>query len=84
MSGDFTPDQKRYLEGFVSGLQAARAARGLAPVGGAPSASGRPHGGPDAPHLAAQDRQVAAGVDYIKLYAGPFRLSRGPSRACIC
>ncbi|MEA2997965.1 MAG: ferredoxin-nitrite reductase [Alphaproteobacteria bacterium] len=61
MSGDFTPDQKRYLEGFVSGLQAARAARGLAPVGGAPSASARPHGGPDAPHLAAQDRQVAAG-----------------------
>jgi ferredoxin-nitrite reductase len=61
MSGDFTPDQKRYLEGFVSGLQAARAARGLAPVGGAPSTSGRPHGGPDAPHLAAQDRQVAVG-----------------------
>src|SRR6202163_4166445 len=61
MSGDFTPDQKRYLEGFVSGLQAARAARGLAPVGGAPSASGRPHDGPDAPHLAAQDRQVVAG-----------------------
>jgi ferredoxin-nitrite reductase len=61
MSGDFTPDQKRYLEGFVSGLQAARAARGLAPVGGAPSTSGRLHGGPDAPHLAAQDRQVAAG-----------------------
>jgi len=61
MSGDFTPDQKRYLEGFVSGLQAARAARGLTPVGGASSASGRPHGGPDAPHLAAQDRQVAAG-----------------------
>jgi ferredoxin-nitrite reductase len=62
MSGDFTPDQKRYLEGFVSGLQAARAARGLVPVGGgAPSASGRQHGGPDAAHLAAQDRQVAAG-----------------------
>jgi ferredoxin-nitrite reductase len=61
MSGDFTPDQKRYLEGFVSGLQAARAVRGLAPVGGAPSGSGRQHGGPDAAHLAAQDRQVAAG-----------------------
>ena len=29
MSSDFTPDQKRYLEGFVSGLQAARAARRL-------------------------------------------------------
>ena len=28
MSGDFTPEQKRYLEGFVSGLQRARAPRG--------------------------------------------------------
>ena len=31
---DFTTDQKRYLEGFVSGVQTARAARGLAPIGG--------------------------------------------------
>jgi ferredoxin-nitrite reductase len=61
MSGDFTPDQKRYLEGFVSGLQAARAARGLAPVGSAASALARGPGGPDAAHIAAQDRQVAAG-----------------------
>ena len=29
MSGDFTPDQKRYLEGFVSGLSAARSSRGV-------------------------------------------------------
>ncbi len=28
MSSDFTPDQKRYLEGFASGIAAARAARG--------------------------------------------------------
>ncbi len=27
MSGDFTPEQKRYLEGFTSGLQAGRAVR---------------------------------------------------------
>ncbi len=27
MSGDFTPEQKRYLEGFTAGLQIARAAR---------------------------------------------------------
>jgi ferredoxin-nitrite reductase len=62
MSGDFTPDQKRYLEGFVSGLQAARAARGLAPIGGA-SAIGPAlsHTGPDAAHLAAQDRVLASG-----------------------
>ncbi len=29
MSGDFSPEQKRYLEGFLSGLQIARAGRGL-------------------------------------------------------
>ena len=37
MSGDFNPEQKRYLEGFVAGLQIAKAARGN---GGAPSAQG--------------------------------------------
>ncbi|MFL5040649.1 MAG: NirA family protein [Xanthobacteraceae bacterium] len=55
MSGDFAPDQKRYLEGFVSGLTAARAARGSAPAGSEPS-------GPDAAHVKAQDRVVAAGA----------------------
>jgi ferredoxin-nitrite reductase len=54
MSGDFTPEQKRYLEGFVSGLSAARAARGTAPVKSEPS-------GPDTMHLVAQDRAVSAG-----------------------
>ena len=58
MSSDFTPDQKRYLEGFASGLTAARAARGQipssAPGGGEPV-------GPDAIHIKAQDRTVAAG-----------------------
>jgi ferredoxin-nitrite reductase len=54
VSGDFTPEQKRYLEGFVSGLSAARAARGSAPVKTEPS-------GPDAIHLMAQDRAVATG-----------------------
>lgn len=55
MSGDFTPDQKRYLEGYVSGLTAARGARGVKPSGG-----GEPIG-PDAIHIAAQDRVIAAG-----------------------
>jgi len=53
MSGDFTPEQKRYLEGFVSGLSAARSARASAP----PSEPT----GPDAIHIKAQDRVVAAG-----------------------
>ena len=56
MSGDFSPDQKRYLEGFVSGLTAARATRGVLPGG----KGGEPTG-PDAIHLKAQDRVTAGG-----------------------
>jgi ferredoxin-nitrite reductase len=63
MSGDFTPEQKRYLEGFVSGLQIARAARGVSgnsrPAAAAPTTT-QPVG-PDASHLVAQDRVIEAG-----------------------
>jgi ferredoxin-nitrite reductase len=55
MSGDFTPEQKRYLEGFVSGLAAARSART-----GNSAAAAEPSG-PDADHLKAQNRVLAAG-----------------------
>ncbi|MDO8981258.1 MAG: NirA family protein [Afipia sp.] len=54
MSSDFSPDQKRYLEGFVSGLSASRVARTSAPARSEPV-------GPDAIHFKAQDRTVAAG-----------------------
>ena len=54
MSSDFSPDQKRYLEGFVSGLSASRVARTNVPAKSEPV-------GPDAIHLKAQDRTVAAG-----------------------
>lgn len=54
MSGDFSSDQKRYLEGFVSGLSASRLSRNQAPAKAEPV-------GPDAIHLKAQDRTVAAG-----------------------
>ena len=57
MSSDFTPEQKRYLEGFASGLNAARTARGKPLAGSASDAAA----GPDAMHFAAQDRAVAAG-----------------------
>ncbi len=56
MSSDFTPDQKRYLEGFASGLTAARAARGKLPGSG-----GAEPTGPDAIHITAQDRVLAEG-----------------------
>ena len=45
MSSDFTPAQKRYLEGFASGLTAARAARGQLPAG--VTAQGEPAQSPD-------------------------------------
>ncbi|KAB2914426.1 MAG: NirA family protein [Hyphomicrobiaceae bacterium] len=60
MSGqDFSDEQKRYLEGFVSGVQALRAASGLKPIGlggGAPEPTG-----PDAVHLKAMARVEAEG-----------------------
>jgi ferredoxin-nitrite reductase len=55
MSSDFSPDQKRYLEGFVSGLNAARATRGVQPAGKTEPS------GPDAIHLQAQDRVTTTG-----------------------
>jgi ferredoxin-nitrite reductase len=60
MSGDFDPEQKRYLEGFVAGLQIAKAAR---PPGGAPAPTPAPAEpvGPDAEHARAQDRVIKAG-----------------------
>ncbi|MEO1542933.1 MAG: NirA family protein [Pseudomonadota bacterium] len=63
MSGqDFSDEQKRYLEGFVSGVQSSRAAAGLKPLGGggADGGSGEP-AGPDAEHLKAMAAQEAAG-----------------------
>ncbi|HEV7865523.1 MAG TPA: NirA family protein, partial [Acidimicrobiia bacterium] len=58
MATDFTPEQKRYLEGFASGISAARVARG----GSAPAGAGAvDRAGPDAGLLRAQDRVLAAG-----------------------
>jgi len=57
MSSDFTPDQKRYLEGFASGLNAARAARGKTPG----DAAAQTPIGPDAIHIEAQNRVLASG-----------------------
>ena len=66
MTGDFEPEQKRYLEGFVAGLQIAKSAGGFPrPPGAAPAGAGTEAApavtGPDAPHIAAQDRVVKAG-----------------------
>ena len=57
MSGDFNPEQKRYLHGFVTGLQIAKTARASGPA----SAKASEPSGPDAEHLRAQDRVLKAG-----------------------
>jgi ferredoxin-nitrite reductase len=71
MPGDFEPEQKRYLEGFMAGMQIARSARSVSGNGVA-SAPPQPNGngaagaahapGADAAALAAQDRVLAAGA----------------------
>lgn len=64
ITADFSEEQKRYLEGFVAGASAARAARGLPTLAGAPAAAApaaAPPTGPDAPHLLAQARFEAQG-----------------------
>src|SRR5215813_5311960 len=59
-SGEFNPEQKRYLEGFMSGLQIARAARAASGNGTDSAAAAEPVGA-DAAHLRAQDRFVKEG-----------------------
>ena len=59
LSVDFTDEQKRYLEGFTSGLQISRAGRGF---GGATAGKTNAEpSGPDAAHFSAQDKVVASG-----------------------
>jgi ferredoxin-nitrite reductase len=62
MSGDFNPHQKRYLEGFVAGLQIAKNARASGGIAGqaSPAKVSEPSG-PDAEHVRAQDRVLATG-----------------------
>lgn len=54
MSGDFSSDQKRYLEGFVSGIEAGKLAGGSAKAPATPT-------GPDAVHFRAQDQTALKG-----------------------
>ena len=59
MSGEFDPEQKRYLEGFVAGLQIAKAARGG--VGAANTPAATEPSGPDADAYRAQNRVLSSG-----------------------
>jgi ferredoxin-nitrite reductase len=54
MTADFSAEQKRYLEGFASGLALAKATKQATPPASEPQ-------GPDAVHSAAQNRTLASG-----------------------
>src|SRR5438270_1480695 len=56
---DFTDEQKRYLEGFATGLQISKVGRGFG--GSTASKPNHEPGGPDAPHINAQDNFIASG-----------------------
>lgn len=60
MAEDFNAEQRRYLEGFASGISAVRLTGGLA-AGGAASAPPAEPTGPDAIHIKAQDKTVKDG-----------------------
>jgi len=61
-AGDFEPEQKRYLEGFVAGVQIAKAAKSVAGAVAPPGAALPPEPtGPDAAALKAQNRVLASG-----------------------
>jgi ferredoxin-nitrite reductase len=65
MSSDFIPEQKRYLAGFVAGIQA-RAGKSFLPPSAVSTAAPEPKPmGPDAPHLLAQDETIKAGTKLV-------------------
>ncbi len=68
MPGDFEPEQKRYLEGLMTGLQIAKTLRPASGNGAVASVAPTVNGaaaaepvGPDAAALRAQDRAIKAG-----------------------
>jgi ferredoxin-nitrite reductase len=59
LSVEFTDEQKRYLEGFATGLQISKVGRGFGGAGAAKT-NAEPIG-PDAAHFRAQDKVLASG-----------------------
>ena len=57
-TADFSPEQRRYLEGLVAGISAARSVTAPGPVASEPI-------GPDAPHLLAMARTEAEGKKLV-------------------
>lgn len=63
LSIDFSDEQKRYLEGFTTGLQISRVGKGLG--ASAQTKANVEPAGPDAAHISAQDRTTAAGKKLV-------------------
>jgi ferredoxin-nitrite reductase len=63
LSVDFTDEQKRYLEGFATGLQISKVGRSLG--GTAAGKSNAEPSGPEASHIKAQDRTIASGKKLV-------------------
>jgi ferredoxin-nitrite reductase len=61
MPGDFEAEQKRYLEGFMVGLQIAKTTRAATGNGTSANGASAEPTGPDAEALRAQDRVIKAG-----------------------
>jgi ferredoxin-nitrite reductase len=66
-AGDFSDEQKRYLEGFMSGLQVGRVGRNLGgAAGGTANGNAKAESsGPDAAHFKAQDKVTASGKKLV-------------------
>ncbi len=62
LSVEFTDEQKRYLEGFTTGLQISKVGRGL---GGNAAKTNTEPTGPEAAHIKAQDQVLAAGKKLV-------------------
>jgi ferredoxin-nitrite reductase len=65
-TADFSDEQKRYLEGFMTGVQVGRVGRNVAGAAGAAggAVSAEPTG-PDAAHVKAQDKVTASGKKLV-------------------
>jgi ferredoxin-nitrite reductase len=63
-AGDFSDEQKRYLEGFMSGLQVGRVGRNLGGATSTGKADAEPTG-PEAAHIRAQDKVTASGKKLV-------------------
>jgi ferredoxin-nitrite reductase len=63
-AGDFSDEQKRYLEGFMSGLQVGRVGRNLGSAASSGKADAEPSG-PEAAHIKAQDKVTASGKKLV-------------------